>query len=179
MVGERKESQKMYSFLFKFISALKKRKIVLNGNTNISALSAEFIEKCKLIHPSKLLEVEQLLYYLQNRKENKILASDGKKKTLTDKLEDPNIDDINETASLNDLESYIEMLYEEDLGTRIRGSALILQLARNPDNLEELFQNGFIIYIKKLLKVNFGFFDLRKLAQHAFSCSQRGIQKKH
>ena len=114
----------------------------LNANTNISALATEVIDKCKLIHPSKLLEVEQLLYYLQNRKENKIHASDGKKKALTDKLEDPNIDDINETAYLNELESYIEMLYEEDLGTRIRGSALILQLARNPDNLEELFQNG-------------------------------------
>ena len=27
------------------------------------------INKCKLIHPSKMAEVEQLLYYLQNRKE--------------------------------------------------------------------------------------------------------------
>ena len=27
------------------------------------------ITKCKLIHPSKLPEVEQLLFYLQNRKE--------------------------------------------------------------------------------------------------------------
>ena len=41
----------------------------LNANTNISALAKEIIEKCKLIHPTKLPEVEQLLYYLQNRKE--------------------------------------------------------------------------------------------------------------
>ena len=33
------------------------------------------------------------------------------------------------------------MLYEE-LPEKVKGCALLLQLARNPDNLEELFQNG-------------------------------------
>lgn len=37
------------------------------------------------------------------------------------------------------------MLYEDDLKAKIRGSALILQLARNPDNLEELFQNESVL----------------------------------
>ena len=41
----------------------------LNPNSDLSALAKEIIDKCKLIHPSKLPEVEQLLYYLQNRKE--------------------------------------------------------------------------------------------------------------
>lgn len=41
----------------------------LNANTDIESLAKEIIEKCKLIHPSKLMEVEQLLYYLQNRKD--------------------------------------------------------------------------------------------------------------
>ena len=41
----------------------------LNANTDISALAKDIIDKCKLIHPSKLPEVEQLLYYLQNRKD--------------------------------------------------------------------------------------------------------------
>ena len=49
----------------------------LNANTDISTLAKEIIEKCKLIHPSKLPEVEQLLYYLQNRKEG---DNKGKKK---------------------------------------------------------------------------------------------------
>ena len=39
----------------------------LNPNTDIAALANEIVEKCKLIHPSKLPEVEQLLYYLQKR----------------------------------------------------------------------------------------------------------------
>ena len=41
----------------------------LNSATDIAVLAREVVDKCKLIHPSKLPEVEQLLYYLQNRKE--------------------------------------------------------------------------------------------------------------
>lgn len=41
----------------------------LSENTNIAALAREIIDKCRLIHPTKLPEVEQLLYYLQNRKD--------------------------------------------------------------------------------------------------------------
>ena len=87
-----------------------------------------------------------MLYYLQNRKENTVASSStGKKKPLSDKLENPNIDDINETANINDLDDYAEMLYEDEMQSKIRGSALILQLARKPDNLEELFQNESIL----------------------------------
>jgi hypothetical protein len=39
------------------------------------------------------------------------------------------------------VEEYMELLYE-DVPEKIRGSALLLQLSRNPDNLEELFSNG-------------------------------------
>lgn len=114
--------------------------------TNIKAMAKEILKKCSLIHPSKIDEVEQLLYYLQNRKENTVASSStGKKKPLSDKLENPNIDDINETANINDLDDYAEMLYEDDMQSKIRGSALILQLARKPDNLEELFQNESIL----------------------------------
>jgi hypothetical protein len=109
-------------------------------------LAREIISKCSLIHPSKIGEVEQLLYYLKNRKETVMPTDDfGKKKKISDKLENPNIDDIDETANINDLDDYAEMLYEDDLKTKMRGSALILQLARNPDNLEELFQNETIL----------------------------------
>ena len=87
------------------------------------------------------------MYYLQNRKEAPTGSENygGKKKALSDKLENPNIDDINETANINDLDDYADMLYEDDIKAKIRGSALILQLARNPDNLEELFQNESVL----------------------------------
>lgn len=42
----------------------------LNADTNVSLLAKEVIEKCSLIHESKLREVEQLIYYLQNRRTN-------------------------------------------------------------------------------------------------------------
>jgi len=40
----------------------------LNANTDISELAKELVDKCKLIHPSRISDVEQQLYYLQKRK---------------------------------------------------------------------------------------------------------------
>lgn len=48
---------------------------------------------------------------------------------------------LDEEASITRVEEYMELLYE-GIPEKIRGSALILQLARNPDNLEELLHNG-------------------------------------
>ena len=68
------------------------------------------------------------------------------KKELSDRLKEPTFDgtEIDEVANINDLDEYLELLYE-DVPEKVRGSALILQLARNPDNLEDLFQNGMLI----------------------------------
>lgn len=44
-------------------------------------------------------------------------------------------------AVLDYIDDYVELLYE-DIAEKIKGSALILQLARNPDNLMELAKNG-------------------------------------
>lgn len=54
--------------------------------------------------------------------------------------EPPALDD-GEVANIRNIDDYVELLYE-DLPERIRGSSLILQLARHPDNLEELEKNG-------------------------------------
>merc|ERR1711962_604756 len=111
----------------------------------------EVITKCKLIHPSKLPEVEQLLYYLQNRKEKPLNRSDDSdslrpKSASMHRYSPIEATDggLEETANINDLEDYIELLYEEVAG-KIRGSGLILQLARNPDNLDELSQNETLL----------------------------------
>lgn len=42
----------------------------LKANTDTSSLARKVVEECRLIHPSKLREVEQLLFYLQNRKQS-------------------------------------------------------------------------------------------------------------
>ncbi|XP_033122038.1 kinesin-associated protein 3-like [Anneissia japonica] len=135
MLGERKECQKII------------RVRSLNSSTNIAALSREVVEKCKLIHPSKLPEVEQLLYYLQNRKESQIKQGSGKKGELTGKLKDPppyEGTELDEAANITEIEDYIELLYE-DIPEKVKGTALILQIARNPDNLEELLQNETVL----------------------------------
>lgn len=41
----------------------------LNSNTNCKVLAKEVAQKCSLIQQNTLDEVEQLIYYLQNRKD--------------------------------------------------------------------------------------------------------------
>jgi hypothetical protein len=44
----------------------------LNENSDISKVAQEIVEKCKLIPPSKLPEVEHLLHYLLSRKDQHV-----------------------------------------------------------------------------------------------------------
>ncbi|XP_061883965.1 kinesin-associated protein 3a isoform X1 [Entelurus aequoreus] len=126
MVGGRKECHK--------IIRLKS----LNSNTDTSSLARKVVEECHLIHTSKLNEVEQLLFYLQNRKQTN---DDQDKKRISPRDFAPYAGvELNEEASINSIDEYLELLYE-DIQEKIRGATLIFQLARNPDNLEELKQN--------------------------------------
>lgn len=129
------------------------------------------MEKCSLIHESKLREVEQLIYYLQNRRTNDtntgnvahLSSAPSYFKNLlhfkifigSDSSHPPRPASSNsmitenseiERAVISNVDSYIELLYEEIPG-KIKGSSLILQLARIPDNLLELTKNGIILYI--------------------------------
>ncbi|KAK6308719.1 hypothetical protein J4Q44_G00201820 [Coregonus suidteri] len=123
MVGECKECQK--------IIRLKS----LNANTDIASLARKVVEECRLIHPSKLPELEQLLFYLQNRKK-----SDTREKHSPRDLTPFEGMELHEEANINRIDDYVELLYE-DIPEKVRGATLILHLARNPDNLEELLQN--------------------------------------
>uniref|UniRef100_A0A673KBL8 Kinesin-associated protein 3-like n=1 Tax=Sinocyclocheilus rhinocerous TaxID=307959 RepID=A0A673KBL8_9TELE len=126
MLGERKECQK--------IIRLKS----LNSNTDIASLARKVVEECRLISPSRLPEVEQLLFYLQNRKKS---AEKKEKKQIKPRDLTPFEGmELDEEANINSIDDYIELLYE-DIPEKIRGATLILHLARNPDNLEELLQN--------------------------------------
>lgn len=57
-----------------------------------------------------------------------------------------------EKANINNIEGYVELLYE-NIPEKVAGSALILQLARNPDNLEELGSNGTVCNTVYILAV--------------------------
>ncbi|XP_067452223.1 kinesin-associated protein 3a [Thunnus thynnus] len=126
VVGERKECQK--------IIRLKS----LNANTNTSSLARKVVEECRLIHSSKLREVEQLLFYLQNRKQPN---DNHERKRISPRDFTPYAGvELDEEANISNIDEYVELLYE-DIQEKIRGATLIFQLARNPDNLEELIQN--------------------------------------
>uniref|UniRef100_A0A1A8IKJ7 Kinesin-associated protein 3b n=1 Tax=Nothobranchius kuhntae TaxID=321403 RepID=A0A1A8IKJ7_NOTKU len=132
MLGERKEGQKII------------RVKSLSPTTDVAALARKVVEECKLIPTSRLPQVEQLLYYLQNRKSSPAEAKGvekKEKKTVKPKDLTPFEGmELNEEASITKMDEYVELLYE-GLPEKIRGSGLILQLARNPDNLEELLYN--------------------------------------
>ncbi|XP_074524384.1 kinesin-associated protein 3a isoform X1 [Halichoeres trimaculatus] len=126
VVGERKECQKII------------RVKSLNAHTDTTSLARKVVDECRLIHPSKLSEVEQLLFYLQKRKQTN---DNQEKKHLTprDFTAYAGVE-LDEVASINSIDEYVELLYE-DVQEKIRGATLIFQLARNSDNLEELIQN--------------------------------------
>ncbi|KAI8034841.1 hypothetical protein M5D96_012357 [Drosophila gunungcola] len=150
----------------------------LNAKTDPAALAREVVEKCDLIHKSQLNDVEQIIFYLKNRKDNasndipdnnthsrrsaalhtshtrssarshssvaamtSSTGSGGGSSGATNGVSNA-LSAATPTAdvSINNIDEYVELLYEE-LGERIRGSAMILQMARNPDNLEELEKN--------------------------------------
>ncbi|KAK1786299.1 hypothetical protein P4O66_018001 [Electrophorus voltai] len=156
MHEERKESQKII------------RLRSLNASTDVASLARKVVEECKLIHPSKLAEVEHLIFYLQNRKKpsskgsmsyhdhiikgkshlflmhlyNCLSQVEKEEKKLVKPRELTPFEgmEIDEEANINKIDDYVELLYE-DVPEKIRGSTLILHLARNPDNLEELLHN--------------------------------------
>ncbi|KAK9302860.1 hypothetical protein QLX08_005265 [Tetragonisca angustula] len=132
MLGDRKECQK--------IIRLKS----LNADTNVSLLAKEVIEKCSLIHESKLREVEQLIYYLQNRKTNDNSDNNSQPSRPASSNSVSTENSETERAVISNVDNYIELLYEEIPG-KIKGSSLILQLARVPDNLHELTKNESLL----------------------------------
>lgn len=65
---------------------------------------------------------------------------------------------LDEVANINHIDEYVELLYE-DIPEKVRGTALILQLARNPDNLEELHLNGWCKYEFNMLMNTYSYFE--------------------
>ncbi|XP_023169763.2 kinesin-associated protein 3 isoform X2 [Drosophila hydei] len=140
----------------------------LNTKTNPTVLAREVVDKCELIHKSQLNEVEQIIFYLKNRKDNASNdnphSSNRKSSTIQTSYMRSSARPYNNVAAIssntlglgstgnttkakstadvtiNNIDEYVELLYEE-LSERVRGSAMILQIARNPDNLEELEKN--------------------------------------
>lgn len=147
----------------------------LSRRTNLAELAQLIQQQCKLIHPSKLPELEQLLAFLQTRNVSSAAGDrdlrdapgaggpGGRAGSMLNHLTPPT-----ETAVLGAVDTYLEDLYEEAPG-QIRATALLLQLvpaccappavpatypwlggglypqALNKDNLEELVYNDTLM----------------------------------
>lgn len=119
----------------------------LNAQTNLSSLAEEVVEKCKLIHPSKVRDIEQLLYYLQQRHMNDGGNSGTSENSwIRKQMEGQRTMDGDpiEEASMDAIEQYIEGLYEE-IPEKIHSTRVILQLARVPENMDTLIGNDALI----------------------------------
>lgn len=110
----------------------------------IKSLAQYLLDQIPLAPPSKQTEIEQLLYYLHTRKSS----------SAEDENEEPEVEfndsqsnsslESEETASLTDVDSYIELLYE-DIPEKVRASGLVLQLARDCGNLNVLRKNEILL----------------------------------
>lgn len=105
----------------------------LTPTTNIQLLSQDILDKCKLIPTQKQPEIEQLLLYLQKRNLNR-----------PDNILRPSISDTIEHSSIENLSEYTELLYEDET-SKIQASKHILNLARNPENLETLLHSQTLL----------------------------------
>ncbi|KAJ3007877.1 hypothetical protein HKX48_008897 [Thoreauomyces humboldtii] len=146
IAGDRKAAQKII------------RIKTLGPHSNLTALAQEVVDKCKLIHPTKTKEVEQVLYYLLQRQGGGQGGAGAGDDVMSDRewlrrqLDDQKREEEHATAdvfkaeapSINDIESYIEGLYEE-IPEKIKSTRSVLELARGPQNLDALVGNEALI----------------------------------
>jgi hypothetical protein len=150
----------------------------LNENTNVPLLAEEIVESCTLIHDSKLPLVEELLYKLQqhsmseaNGGERRARKEKRRKSKKSSRDRDRDRDGSGggmdkgrgdasgpplETATLDKIDDYMEKLYDDDMKEKVKGTAMILELAKHAGNLEALIQNESLMgALSRVLKEDY------------------------
>ncbi|KAI3384101.1 hypothetical protein SNEBB_006454 [Seison nebaliae] len=130
-----------------------------------SSITQQIIDKCPLINENQREKIEKLVSYLKKRDPpnertvsktaEKLQAfREKRKERLNAEIKDPGTDFGSEdVANLRDIEIYTDMIYEEDVKLRIQGTQLLLQLARNPDNLDDLCSSESLLnMLSRVLK---------------------------
>nr|CAG4643870.1 EOG090X049M [Lepidurus arcticus] len=117
----------------------------LGPHTDVHALAREVVSRCRLLDPSKLPELEQLLHYLQMRPQPRTSASGPLRRaasqadlTLTPDPEPES--NVSSPSSICEIERYRELLYEE--GTlQMEGATHLWRLAQDQQFLQEIADN--------------------------------------
>nr|CAG4651737.1 EOG090X049M [Triops cancriformis] len=133
LVGEKKDCQKVI------------RLRSLGPHTDIHALAREVVARCRLLDPSKLPELEQLLHYLQMRPEPRSSASGPLRRAASQAdlraMPDPEPEaNLSTPSSIGNVERYRELLYEEG-SLQMEGAAHLWNLAQDEQYLQELADN--------------------------------------
>jgi len=149
MVAERTENAKVIKLK------------TLTENSNLRRLAEDIVDKCKLIHESKLGRVEELLHELRAGRPRGATGKPsidrgGQSRRNTSEMEGEAGGGASgarqDAPSLSRLEQYVEMMYD---GTESATTAThqVLQLSRSPENLEPLIQNEALVgLLARLLK---------------------------
>lgn len=151
-------------------SSVKKIKLTsLSLDSDVNLVAQDVVDKCKLLSNSKLPLVVQAIQHILQR------AQGGARDDEDDVEWESNMHESKRGAlarfmgqaqesaafdssqhgdiSLDQLDSYLEMLYEDSMEEKIKGTFLILQLVRDPDNLEVLIQNDqFLGVVTRLFR---------------------------
>jgi hypothetical protein len=133
---------------------------VLTEDTDIPALAEAILVGCDLIPRGKLRLVIELLYELQQEDLNAMRGApaggagtgydrgaEGKRDGVDDAAaadEDDEDDDMR-GASMNDVDDYLERLYEDDVAQKVAGARRILALAVQPVNLRALVERSSLM----------------------------------
>mmetsp|Transcript_37348 Transcript_37348/g.90199 ORF Transcript_37348/g.90199 Transcript_37348/m.90199 type:complete len:704 (-) Transcript_37348:31-2142(-) len=117
---------------------------------DIQALAQDVVDKCKLISQSKIGQVVKCITELverQSGRDEEDFAEwnqqmDRERRGEVDRyMAESQFDMGGEGMSLENLDSYLEKLYEDEMDDKIKATFMILQLVRDPDNLEVLVEN--------------------------------------
>lgn len=131
--------------------AVKKVKLTsLSYNSDLNAVAQDVVDKCKLVSQSKLPMVVRCLEDIMQRNQRGGRSDEdfqewddqfnSNKRSEMDRFVGEQQFQL-DGVSLDNLDSYLEMLYEDSMEEKIKGTSFILQLARDPDNLEHLSTN--------------------------------------
>eukprot|EP00903_Cladosiphon_okamuranus_P009154 g8747.t1 len=125
----------------------------LKPSTDVSKLAGDVMKKCKYVHASKREELERVIQELQHqliRDDLRASSGGGPEGSEWWRSGEEGAgagegDESQEEARMDNLENYVELLYEgkdkDDMTKKIKGTALILDLCCHVGNLENLIQD--------------------------------------
>ena len=140
---------------------------------NTSHTCIEIVEHCKLIHYSKLPLVQELVLRLQkyslgelthNEKHSRRVDTKTKRHKRAERSHNsaiaPTREEANDKplslASLDKMDEYMEKLYDDNMEEKIKGTSMILELAKDAGNLETLVQNESLMgALSRVLKEDY------------------------